>query len=64
MVLQEGNVRLRPLDLSKDLEQALVWYRDPEVLYYPAVCMKGKVFKRRRPMSTATETRPSGMNFH
>jgi len=64
MVLQEENVRLRPLDLSKDVEQALVWYQDPEVLYYPAVCMKGKVFQRWRPISTAMETRPSGMNFH
>lgn len=34
MVLQEENVRLRPLDLSKDVEQAVPWYQDPEVLYY------------------------------
>ena len=34
MMLQDGNVRLRPVVLPDDIRLAVPWYRDPEVLYY------------------------------
>lgn len=34
MTLQNGDVRLRPLVLPDDINSAVIWYQDPEVLYY------------------------------
>ena len=34
MMLQDGNVRLRPAVLPDDIRLAVPWYQDPEVLYY------------------------------
>ncbi|WP_274364351.1 GNAT family N-acetyltransferase [Paenibacillus thermotolerans] len=34
MILQEGNVRIRPAILPDDIHAAVPWYQDPEVLYY------------------------------
>lgn len=34
MILQHGEVRLRPIVLPDDIDMAIDWYYDPEVLYY------------------------------
>lgn len=34
MILQRGDVRLRPIVLPDDVDLAVHWYQDPEVLHY------------------------------
>ncbi|OFZ37379.1 MAG: hypothetical protein A2504_16490 [Bdellovibrionales bacterium RIFOXYD12_FULL_39_22] len=33
-IIIDNDLRLRPIDLEQDLENALRWYSDPEVLYF------------------------------
>ena len=33
-ILEDGDLRLRPAKLPDDISIAVVWYQDPEVLYY------------------------------
>lgn len=34
MILTENNLRLRPVQLPEDLQIALPWYQDKEILFY------------------------------
>ncbi|MFD1677088.1 GNAT family N-acetyltransferase [Alicyclobacillus fodiniaquatilis] len=34
MILHNGDIRLRPLVLPDDIDLAVPWYQDPELLYY------------------------------
>lgn len=34
MILRDNELRLRPIRLPEDLDIALPWYQDREVLYY------------------------------
>lgn len=33
-ILEDGNVRLRPIELEKDMGSFLEWYTNPDVLFY------------------------------
>lgn len=46
-VLQDDDIRLRPINENTDIEAALEWYRDKEVLYY-SEGSESAVFDRNR----------------